>query len=156
MLRKLQGAFESLLTRQYRRIAHDMHLQTVTWDGMEIVGTRPVVDAISSALRSLGPAEAKYIELIRRNIKSVLCIENALTNTFPVAGACVIASASVENAEERNQVALLVQAAAYIQFYKKRHIFLPKFFQGRTDIQARSEARQFAMEFQGLGHKTTF
>jgi hypothetical protein len=148
MLRKLQGALESLFTLQYRNIARDMQAESGTWHAVRIVGTRPTVGAITSALEGLQD-NIKYARLIETNLKMVVSIEGALTNTFPVARVYVIDAAIATRTNDDSLAALLVQAAAYIEFYKGRSIFLPKFFQKRTDTRARAEARRVALEFQG-------
>jgi hypothetical protein len=92
----------------------------------------------------------KYARLIEENLKAVVSIEGALTNTFPVARMYVIDASAVTRADHDGVAALLVQAAAYIEFYRARSVFLPKFFQKRTDAQAKANARQVALEFRGV------
>jgi hypothetical protein len=125
-----------------------MRAELGTWRTIEIAGTQPAVQALTSALESV-KENAKYAHLIERNLKAVLSIEGALTNTFPVVRVYVIDAVAVTRTNQKGLAALLVQAAAYIEFYKDRSIFLPKFFQKRTDTQAKAEARRVAQEFQG-------
>jgi 3-phosphoglycerate kinase len=148
MLRKLQGVIESLLTYQYRNIARDMHAESAMWQTVEIVGTPASIRTIVLALERVQD-NVKYARLIETNLKAIVSIEGALTNTFPVAKVYVIDTIAVARTDHEGVAALLVQAAAYIEFYKARSVFLPKFFQKRTDAEARAEARRVALEFQG-------
>ena len=132
---------EWLLTAMYKNAARDLRLQSIRWKGTEIIATNEDGQRLCDALNRLSAKSVEYAKVAEDNVRTILCIPGALANTFPVVRIVVMDSVKVKTNTESELILRLVNAASYIQFYRKRCIFLPKLLQKKIDAKANEFAR---------------
>ena len=150
MLKWVHGLIERLALRVYQSGARQLGAQSAEWKDIEIISNPAVLPKIIDALDSVGSGATIFSQLVQRNLKTIICANGVMTKTLPVTRTFLINSAPVDALEKRNVAYLLVQSAAYIDFYTGRSFFLPTVFFRKRDQRARSEAQRIAMEFQNM------
>lgn len=146
ILRTLGKSVENSIAKQYLKIAHDLELREKTFRDLRIVGSPASVQLTVEALTLIERDAAEgEIELVNDNLSSVYCIDGAVTKTLPAAQVYIANATELVNVGVRRLAVALLQAAAYIDFYRDRVVFLPSWFQRQTDRQARIHAHNAAV-----------
>lgn len=135
MLTKLHGAVERLFLRVYRDAARQLHAERTNWHKIEILCDSNVLSQLVTALDYVQRASHAFPDLLHSRLKAIICVDGAMTKTLPVSGTFLIDPKLVSAMEIEGLAFMLVQSAAYIDFYARRSFFFPRlFFRGRDRV----------------------
>jgi hypothetical protein len=135
MLTKLHGVVERLFLRVYRDAARQLHAERINWHKIEILCDSSVWPQLVTALDYVQLASHAFPDLLHSRLKAIICVDGAMTKTLPVSGTFLIDPKLVSAMETEGLAFMLVQSAAYIDFYSRRSFFFPRlFFRGRDRV----------------------
>ena len=141
------GLLEIIARRVYQKGACQLGAECAKWKGIRITARSTVLPKIISALESLELTAGPFHRVVQTNLTSITCAEGIETRTLPVTRTFLIDPGLVEKVDREGLAYMLVQSAAYSDFYAKRFIFLPSiFFKGRNR-KARADAKKLAENY---------